>query len=286
MLRCFFICLCTFFSLHNGFAQGSEGRITVPLRKADVTSNTFAVRNVRLFDGERVSELATVVVKNGLITTVEQGSDVPSGVTIVDGRGKTLIPGLIDCHVHFSPGAQHDALRFGVTTEMDMFNSSHDFAKWRTQRDSLGQTDEADSWSAGTGITVPGGHPTEMGGPQIPTLTTAADAAAFVDARVAEGSDYIKLILENGSEYGPKIHFNTLSPEEVRASIDEAARLGKMTIAHIAREEDARLAISSGVRGLAHVFFDSWQTRICTTCEGPSHLHHRNPFSSGRIVGN
>ena len=237
------------FALNSGVST----EVSAPTAKA---INSFAVRNVRVFDGDRSLEHMTVVVEGGLIAAIGSGSSIPSGIQVFDGRGKTLMPGLIDSHVHVSKGAQRDALRFGVTTELDMFNASHHFAHWRTQRDSLEPSNEADTWSAGTGITAPGGHPTEMGGPAIPTLARTQDAAAFVDDRVSEGSDYIKLILEDGSEYGPKFHFNTLSRQQIEACVDEATLLGKMTIAHIATEESARLAVESGVRGLAHMFFD------------------------------
>ena len=61
--------------------------------------------------------------------------------------------------------------------------------------------DRADLLSAGTLATAPGGHGTQFGMP-IPTLTSAEEAEAFVNARVAEGSDYIKIIIEDGSEMG------------------------------------------------------------------------------------
>jgi dihydroorotase-like cyclic amidohydrolase len=149
-------------------------------------------------------ERANVVVRAGRIAAFARDAPIPDGLRAIDGTGETLLPGLIDAHVHVFPGAQADALRFGVTAELDMFNTSHEFAKWRAQRDSLARTHEADTWSAGTGINVAGGHPAELGDPGagFPALGSAADAQAFVDARVAEGSDNIKLLIEDLAEFG------------------------------------------------------------------------------------
>src|SRR5579884_821817 len=159
--------------------------------------NSFAVRGVRVFDGERTLPNVNVVVEDGRIALVGSAVRIPPGLRTIDGAGKTLLPGLIDSHVHVFPGAQRDALRFGVTTELDMFDVSRDFAAWRRQRESLSQTDEADTWGAGLGATVNGGAPLQdlPHGVKLPTISSAAGAKAFVDARVREGSDYIKVFL-------------------------------------------------------------------------------------------
>jgi imidazolonepropionase-like amidohydrolase len=59
-----------------------------------------AIEHVRVFDGQTTVEDATVVIANGLIAAVGPAVEVPSGAVRVDGRGKTLLPGLIDAHVH------------------------------------------------------------------------------------------------------------------------------------------------------------------------------------------
>ena len=64
-----------------------------------------------------------------------------------------------------------------------------------------GALGRADILSAGTLVTSPKGHGTEYG-LQIPTLASAGDAQAFVDARIAEGSDYIKIVYDDGAAYG------------------------------------------------------------------------------------
>ena len=114
-------------------------------------------------------ESATVVVADGRIASVGD-APAPTGVQTIDGAGKTLLPGLIDAHVHaFDQNALRDALRFGVTTELDMFTAIAFAAERKAARDSLDQTDMADLYSAGTLVTSEGGHGTQYGLP-IPTI--------------------------------------------------------------------------------------------------------------------
>lgn len=221
--------------------------------------NSFAVRDVRVFDGDRTIPRANVVVTDGRITAVGPDAPIPADLTVVDGAGKTLLPGLIDAHAHVFPGAQKDALRFGVTTELDMFDISHDHAKWKAQRASLMRTDEADTWAAGIGVTVKGGAPIQNLPPgfDVPSLDSADHAKAFVDARVAEGSDYIKVFIENLSEYhDSKRSLPTLTPAEVCAVIKAAHEDGKLATVHAQAEWAAREAIECGADGLAHMFPD------------------------------
>lgn len=232
-----------------------------PMTPVAPTADTdvFAIRDVRVFDGTRVVEHANVVVHAGRIAAFARDAPIPDGARTINGADQTLLPGLIDAHVHVFPGAQADALRFGVTAELDMFNLSHEFAKWRAQRGSLAHTREADTWSAGTGVNVAGGHPAELGDPGagFPALASAADAQAFVDARVAEGSDYIKLLIEDLAEFGEAGAMPTLAPDEVCAVVAAAHHDRKLAIVHVQTLAAAREAMACGANGLAHVFPDA-----------------------------
>jgi imidazolonepropionase-like amidohydrolase len=80
---------------------------------------TLAIRSVRVIDGTgRTIERATVVVRGTTIVAVEADRDlsVPRGATRIDGRGLTLLPGLIDCHVHLCLGAEPDVVE-AITNE-------------------------------------------------------------------------------------------------------------------------------------------------------------------------
>lgn len=221
-------------------------------------ANSFAIRDVRVFDGDKTIPHANVVVTDGRIAAVGPDAAVPAGADVIDGHDKTLLPGLIDSHVHVFPGAQKDALRFGVTTELDMFDLARDFKTWKAQRESLAKTGEADTWAAGLGVTVKGGAPIQSLPPglTVPALDSAANARSFVDARAAEGSDYIKVFIENLSEYHSARSLPTLSRDEVCAVIAAAHADGKIAVVHAQAEWAAREAITCGADGLAHMFPD------------------------------
>ncbi|HPW33067.1 MAG TPA: hypothetical protein PLF92_09185, partial [Arenimonas sp.] len=180
--------------------------------------NSFAVTNVRVFDGEKTIGKTSVLIQDGKIASIGENIKIPDNTPVYDGAGKTLLPGLIDSHTHTYGDARKDALRFGVTTEMDMFTDWHQLAAAKKQRESYARTDLADLWSAGTLATVPGGHGTEYG-MKIPTLTKPEEAPAFVQARIDEGSDYIKIVFDDGSAYGPTVKIKSLTPDVTQALI-------------------------------------------------------------------
>ena len=226
------------------------------MNKAHQTNMLTAITNARVFDGEHVITNQTVVMNGGQIHSL--GSVVPVGATVINARGATLMPGLIDSHVHTDMDGLHDALRFGVTTELEMMGH------WTAQerKEIAERHDLADLRSPGMGITPPGGHPTEYM-PEgdfppeyaFPVVATPDEAVTFVAARVAEGADYIKIFLEDGTAVGyPGLPM--LSNEVLLTSVREAHRYGKMAIAHATTAAAAQQAIAAGVDGLAHVFID------------------------------
>ena len=221
---------------------------TAPAAPAHVTR---AFRDVRVFDGERVIERANVLLDGESIAAVGRDLPIPAGVPVIEGKGNTLLPGLIDAHAHANARFLHEALAFGVTTELDMgcVDLSREIAPARRAQ----RTDSADVRSAGWAATVPGGHGTEYGG-DPPTLTTPREAEAFVDARLAEGSDYIKVIDEHGIGFGRPMP--SLDDATIAAIASAAHRRGKLAVCHIGSAQEARAAIGDGCDGLAHLFAD------------------------------
>ena len=120
-------------------------------------AKSIIFQDVRVFDGIKIVPTATVVVQNGIIMSINQKAGLPEGAILIDGRGKTLLPGLIDAHVHIiQPESLSQALVFGVTTELDMF-MSHEFATAIRAGNAYGTTDQmADFRTAGTAATSPG----------------------------------------------------------------------------------------------------------------------------------
>ncbi|WP_030924047.1 amidohydrolase family protein [Streptosporangium amethystogenes] len=229
-----------------------------------------AIVNARVFDGERMLGEPTVVVDGGIISSV--GEQAPAGADTVDARGATLLPGLIDAHVHTGEQALALALRFGVTTELEMqgTNTGNNRAHI-TDNDAM-----ADVRSSGMGITPPGGHPSELfpkdfaprehsekaggrkpggGPPLMPFSTTPEEAVAFIPRLVAGGSDYIKFMIDDGSVEGhPGLPM--LDQATLNAGVAEAHRHGMLTVAHALTVDATRMAVEAGIDGLAHLFMD------------------------------
>lgn len=223
----------------------------VPLTLAAQSATFF--HNVRVFDGERALPGRDVLVQDGKIVRIGSRLTAPKGATVIDGAGKTLLPGLIDAHTHVWDKALVTALAFGVTTELDMFSDVGTARTWRAEQSAGKATSRADLFSAGTLVTVKGGHGTEFGSP-IPTLSSPDSAQAFVDARIAEGSDYVKIVYDDGRTYGSP--WPTLTPAMLRATVVAAHARGKLAVVHIGDLASARAAIDAGADGLAHLFVD------------------------------
>ncbi|HET9211127.1 MAG TPA: amidohydrolase family protein [Thermoanaerobaculia bacterium] len=214
---------------------------------------TVAITNVRIFDGSRVIPKGTVVFQGDRIAAVGEHVQPPRGAEVIDGTGRTLLPGLIDSHTHAWGPALERALVFGVTTELDMFTDPTFARHMREEQAKTGAPGRADLYSAGYLATAPGGHGTEYGMP-VPTLTKPEEAQGWVDARVAEGSDYIKIILEDGSPYGRKIP--TLDKATLTALVQAAHRRKKLAVVHVSTEDAAKETIEAGADGLVHIFTD------------------------------
>ncbi|MFI0216930.1 amidohydrolase family protein [Streptomyces lydicus] len=214
-------------------------------------------REIRIFDGQRVRTDDTVVVEDGHIQAVGRGLAVPAGAEVVEGKGCTLLPGLIDAHTHIVGAALRQALAWGVTTELDMANFPDKMAAAKKEQDGPLGPSLADLRSACCAATVPGGHGSARF-PEIPTLTEPGEAADFVDARIAEGSDYIKVHYDDGQVSG---HMDdstlpVIRKETMAAVIAAARERGMLTLVHTGTVRAAFDAVEAGAHGLAHLLVD------------------------------
>jgi imidazolonepropionase-like amidohydrolase len=213
----------------------------------------FVVEGVRLFDGDSVLAATNVVVRSGKVAAI--GGELPTGLPVVAGAGRTLLPGLIDAHTHsFGADTLERALDFGVTTHLDQFGAVTEAERLRAEQSAGSANSRADLLSAGTLVTRAGGHGTQFGLP-IPTLESPADADAFVAARLAEGSQWIKLVVEDGHELG--LDLPTLDAETVRAVVVAAHARGALVVAHVHARDAAAMAVDAGIDGLVHTVIDA-----------------------------
>ncbi|MFI6165575.1 amidohydrolase family protein [Nocardia sp. NPDC051052] len=212
---------------------------------------------MRVFDGTVVLPRASVLIGPTHITSITPECPVPPpGTEVIEGSRRTLLPGLIDGHAHVFPGATREAMRFGVTTVLDMFAEPAVASSLRAH--ARVDATIADLRTAGIGATAPAGHPWSLVQRGLyrpfPVLHSADRAAEFVAERIAEGSDYIKVFVEDGTTVGRPVP--CLSRSCVAAVIAAAHEHGRLAIAHATTYAAARLAIAEGADALGHVIVD------------------------------
>ncbi|WP_202875138.1 amidohydrolase family protein [Kribbella albertanoniae] len=213
------------------------------------------IRDVRIFDGRRMLDgRRSVLIRDGVIAAIGDRGLVGDGMKVVDGRGGTLLPGLIESHVHTFEGSSADALRFGVTTELEMFGEPGQLAVAKQRRRSRKRVTAADLWSAGNGVTVPGGHPVNPGY-EFPRVLPETDLDRFVADRLQEGSDYLKFVYEPGDP--PDRPLPSLSLEQVTATIRAAHRRGRLAVGHVEKLKLYVEAVLAGADGIVHVPYNA-----------------------------
>jgi imidazolonepropionase-like amidohydrolase len=228
-----------------------------------------------LIDGtgaEPVSGRA-VVVEGGRITGVVDAAQAPRGER-VDLAGHTLLPGLINCHVHLCLGAEADPVRplreepasvtvirallraresveAGVTTVRDL--GGRDYVEMAVRRAvNEGWAPGPRILAAGKAICMTGGHGWWVGreadGPD--------DARKAVREQLKAGADVIKLIATGGvMTPGVEPGASQLTGDEMRAAIEEARRAGRRTAAHAQGSDGIAAAVEAGITTIEHGIF-------------------------------
>jgi imidazolonepropionase-like amidohydrolase len=218
--------------------------LAIPVSSQSVT----AFEGARLIVGDGgVIENATLVVEGTSIAQVGQAAAVrvPAGATRVDLAGKTVMPMIIDTHVHLSP--TRDALirdlklraYYGVSAALSLGTDNYELLDVR------GQTipGAARFLSAGRGITMP-----EPGRTTVPYwITTAPEGRKAVEELAAHKVDIVKIWVDTRDG-----KYQKLTPELYGAVIDEAHKRGLRVTAHIFELEDAKGLMRAGIDAFAH----------------------------------
>jgi len=239
----------------------------------------YCLRNVRVFDAPHATLLdgaKDVLVRDGWIAAIAPVGLKVSGVSDIDGRGGTLLPGLIDAHVHTGAGygppwkfeltAPEENLEAflyaGVTTVLDLGNLTPDVFR---QRDKIraGTILGPRLYAAGPMMTAPGGHPVGLLRSALPwwlrwyviprfsrELATPEAARGAVDELVADHADFLKVAIDRVPLDAPRI-----SREVIAAVCEEGHAHGVRTVAHVGRSVDVIDAVDAGVDALAHIVY-------------------------------
>lgn len=227
---------------------------------APVLAERYAIRDVTLIDGTGRPPVRhrTVLIDHERIVAIG-GSRLPVGkARVINARGKYLIPGMIDAHIHLREtgpdGVKHSMdvpaaqatlsgfLALGFTTVADLGNLPGTVQIMRTADPRI----SAQLLIAGRLFTAPGGRNQDIG-----IAVTSADPAMLARHRAEEHPDLIKMVEDSGG-FGGQSTATALSVDLMRAIVDDEHRHGLRVVVHVAREADARNAIAAGADGLAH----------------------------------
>ena len=251
------------------------------------TSQTTVIKNATIIDGTGADPVPNgfVVVENECIKEVGTGApgNLPSTANLIDGRGQTLLPGLIDAHVHLGAvdaniieQQRHYHASMLVVKTLKIMAQTLDQG-FTTVRDAGGVDpgfrEAADQglvpgpriFVSGTSLTQTGGHadvrlPTEIG----PPVRHAAGLASWVCDGVDEvrrasrdllrqGVDQIK-VMAGGGAMSPSDEIDTsqYSIEELKAIVFEAESAGTYVMAHCYSDRSILNSVKSGIRSIEH----------------------------------
>ena len=211
----------------------------------------LALVGAQLIDATGAPPVAdsVVVVRDGRIVSAgpRDTTPVPAGAETLDVTGKTIMPGLVNLHVHYREGPEEierqfrSQLHYGVTTARSIGSDSPERVAHLLE--SAGRPDAPRTYTAGTGFSYPGGF--NAAGRNAPT--TEEEARELVRNQIELGVHFIKMWVNAVAEPGLKI------PPEIRAAIiDEALQNGAIPVAHIDDEADGRQLVEAGLRDFLH----------------------------------
>jgi imidazolonepropionase-like amidohydrolase len=199
-----------------------------------------AFTNVRAFvDGDHFAPAQTIVVDKGLITRVGPAAKfaVPAGAQIIDGKGKTLVPGLWDSHMHFADDASGPMLlSLGVTSVRDPGNVN-ELTLARAERRAHGMLLTPHVYPS---VLIDGKGPNTA---QVASVATSQEEAiAIVRKAKADGFVGIKI-------------YGTFNPAWVPETAAEAHRLGLHVHGHLPAGMRPMDAIDDGYDEITHINF-------------------------------
>lgn len=277
--RCIVLALAFFFA--TGFSLSSA-------QTATQTVQPIVLHAARLLDIEagRIVQPGEVLIESERIR--EAGSSVthPAGAKVIDLGDTTLMPGLIDAHVHLflHPGAEdlqtvqesvpqrtilatlaaRDDLMGGFTAERDMGTEGAGSADTAVRNAiNHGLIPGPRLRISGNAVDILGGHEDARGyNPEQHVLSNATYAngidqiVTVIREQFKEGADFIKMY-ETGGDSLREGKFSTpyqYTEAELAAAVQEAARVGKRVAVHATGEPGTHYAVEAGVASIDHAF--------------------------------
>lgn len=247
--------------------------------------DSFIIKNVHIITGDKTESYnKNVYVSKGIIEKISDEPIEVKGVQIIDGEGKTLMPGLIDSHIHIqgmNSRSDEDSDRFlaekipeifsegvfpyGVTTIKDMCAPRH-FAYKLRDMINKGKLTGPELLIVGPNFTTPEGHPANTLGGENPWMrkemaievSSKEDVTNGISELENAGVDFLKMTYQGGDYlyFGKNVPLKKLDKEFMRQIISEGKKNGLKTTAHVFYKEDVRELLEAGIYGIEHGILD------------------------------
>lgn len=234
-------------------------------------------------NGKMLSKVS-ILIEDNRIVRVEQGSvKSEEEITVIDLPGKTLLPGVMDMHVHLSSDAEDNflasrgnsvprqtvkavknaekTLMAGFTTVRNLGATGYSVIAVRDGINA-GEVSGPRIWAAGHSVGVTGGHCDDNFSPPEANSKSqgVADGPWEVRAKVREnikyGANTIKVCATGGVfSKGTKVGIQQLTEDEIRAAVEEAHMRGMIAAAHAHGTSGIKAAIKAGIDSIEHCSF-------------------------------
>ena len=226
-----------------------------------------------------------VYIKGGLIKEISDAPIKKKTAQVIDGAGKTLMPGLIDSHIHIQGGfgckseEESDAflnermpqifkesvLPYGITTIKDLDAPKHFIYKLRDKLKS-GEIMGPELLIVGPNFTAPDGHPANTLGSNSPwarsemaiEVNKPEEVSAGIKELKAAGVDFLKFTYQGGDYwyFDNKLTINKIDKELMRQIIREGKENGLNSTAHVFYYDDVKELLEAGIYGIEHGILD------------------------------
>lgn len=245
----------------------------------------YIIQDVHIIIGDGKEQFhQNVYVKDGVIQEITASEIAKKSAQVIDGSGKTLMPGLIDSHVHIqglNNRSDEDSNKFlygnipeifkekilpyGITTVKDLCAPSHFIYKLRDEiRD--GKIIGPELLIVGPNLTAPDGHPANTLGGNNPWIRKEMAIEVSTPEQVHEsilalkkvGVDFLKLTYQGGAYwyFDQKLQIKKLDKTLMQQIIREGKENGLLTTAHVFYKEDVRELLEAGIYGIEHGILD------------------------------
>lgn len=228
----------------------------------------FVITHANLIDGVSAAPIndATVIVRDGRIEKVATGKvELLQGATVIDLKGKWLLPGFVDAHAHLADmSAARRALASGATT-VRCLGVNHFVDIGFRELNHAGVPDIPDVVAAGYHIRPRPAEEFFLNMPKMRDLMSGVNGAEnvrrLVRAMLDRGADVIKIMAtERAGLPDTDPRKRVFTDEELAAAVDEARKSNVYVAAHAHGDEGAAAAVRAGVRSIEHGTYLSDQT--------------------------